>query len=407
MTSLQFWFDFSCPFAYVASERVEEMVRRCGAELDPRPMLLGGVFRAQQTPQVPALAFSPAKAKHNGDDIRRTAAVHGVPLTMPSNHPMSTVDALRALLVVGPPFMPLAHAFFRAYWVRGIDVSSREGIARVLSEAGHDAEKVIAELSTQRIKDELRRRTDEAVANDVFGAPTFIVDGQLFWGADRMQFVERALGGTPEQYRPTASSLAPVDFWFDYSSPFSYIASERVERLLGDALRWRPMLLGAVFKALDQVNVPLFSMNEAKQKHTQSDFVRQARSAEVEIKWPSRFPMNTVLPLRITMLLDSAPSAVHAIYRAYWVEDRDISSPEVMREICDALGHDGKSLVDRAQEPAIKTALREQTEAAVAAGVFGAPTFVVHPRDGEPSLFWGNDRLEWAVRFAAGDERLR
>jgi len=167
------------------------------------------------------------------------------------------------------------------------------------------------------------------------------------------------------------------------------------------------MLLGAVFKAVEQVNVPLFGQSPAKQKHTQADFVRQTRAHRIEFSWPSRFPMNTVLPLRITLLADCSPPLIHAIYRAYWVEDRDISSPDAMREICDALGHDGKALVDRAQEPAIKNALREQTEAAVSAGVFGAPTFVVHSRDGEPSLYWGADRLEWAARFAAGDERLR
>src|SRR5687768_6304019 len=254
MTALQFWFDFSCPFAYVASERVEELARRNGAELDPRPMLLGGVFRAVNTAQMPAAAFSAAKARHNAQDILRTAAFHDVPLSMPPNHPMSTVEALRALLVVGPPFMPLAHAFFRAYWRDGIDLSARDGVARVLNEAGHDAEKVLAETQSQRIKDELRRRTDEAVAAGVFGAPAYVVGDQLFWSVDRERYVEQALGGSlPPPFEP-AGQLAPVDFWFDYSSPFSYIASERAERILGSALSWRPMLLGAVFKAVDQAN---------------------------------------------------------------------------------------------------------------------------------------------------------
>ena len=77
--------------------------------------------------------------------------------------------------------------------------------------------------------------------------------------------------GQPRSELPNASQLAPVDFWFDYSSPFSYLASARVEAVLGSALRWRPMLLGAVFKAVDQANVPMTSQNESKRNHTQTD----------------------------------------------------------------------------------------------------------------------------------------
>ncbi len=303
MAQLQFWFDFSCPYAYVASTTVEALSRRTGAELDARPMLLGGVFRARATPQVPAAIMGSAKAKHNAEDIRRTAAWHGVPLTVPAQHPMRTVDALRALLAVGPPYLgPLAHALFRAYWVEGIDIATRDGLARVLRDAGHDPDRVIAESQSDRIKDELRKQTDQAIAAGVFGAPAYVVEGQLYWGVDRSDYVERALGGAPVSDLPDRERMAPTDFWFDYSSPFSYLAAERVERIFGRAASWRPMLLGAVFKTVEQVQVPLFSQNEAKQKHTQADLQRQAEAYGLEVRWPSRFPMNSVLALRVTLL---------------------------------------------------------------------------------------------------------
>jgi 2-hydroxychromene-2-carboxylate isomerase len=407
MRVLQFWFDFSCPYAYVASTEVEALARRNGVELDARPMLLGGVFKAIAMPQNIAASLTAAKARHHAFDIRRTAAFHGVRLEMPAGHPMRTVDALRAVLAVGPPYLgALAHAFFRAYWVEGIDISKREGVERVLRECGLDVERVIAESQTDRIKDELRKRTDEAVAAGVFGAPTYIVGDQLFWGVDRSDYVERFLGGVAPGQPLNARQLAPVDFWFDYSSPFSYLGSERVEAVLGEAARWRPMLLGAVFKAVGQANVPMFEMNAPKLAHSQADLHRQAEALQTVFRWPSRFPMNTVLPLRVTLLAENR-DLVHRIYRAYWVEDRDISAPEVIREICDDLGLDGKSLIDRAQEPAAKNALRESTDAAVAAGVFGAPAFVVHRPGREPSLYWGVDRLEWAARYAAGDDRVQ
>ncbi|MCA9683740.1 MAG: DsbA family protein [Myxococcales bacterium] len=135
-TALRFYFDFSCPYAYLASTAVEATAARSGVELDPRPMLLGGVFRALETPQNLSATLSPAKARHNLADMQRQAARAGVPLNMPKHHPMRTVEALRTLLVVGPPYMPLAHHFYRAYWVDNIQISSPEGLREVLRRAG-------------------------------------------------------------------------------------------------------------------------------------------------------------------------------------------------------------------------------------------------------------------------------
>lgn len=411
MADLQLWFDFSCPYAYVASTQVEALAARTGATLDPRPMLLGGVFRAKEVPQKLFATLGAAKARHNADDIRRTAARYGVPLEMPADHPFRTVEALRALLVVGPPYMPLAHAFYRAYWVDSVDIGSRDGLSRVLSEAGHDAEAIIAKTKDPAIKEELRRRTDEAIELGVFGAPTFVLNKELYFGADRMDHVERALGADPSVDLPAPSELAPVDFWFDYSSPFSYLAAERVDDVLGAAATWKPMLLGGLFKMVEQVNVPYFAQSEAKRQHTHADLRRQAEHAGVPFSWPTRFPMNTVLALRATMLAGATDSLegrrlLHRIFRAYWAEDRDISEPKVIREICDDLALDGAGLVEGTQDPAVKDALKKATGEAAAAGVFGAPTFVVHLPDEEPRLYWGADRLEMAARAAAGDRRL-
>src|SRR5687768_12654924 len=106
--SFEFWFDFSCPYAYLGSTQVDALAARTGAEIDPRPMLLGGVFRARDVPQNLYRSLSPQRLRHNADDLKRWAALLEVPLGFPSGHPMRTVTALRSLLVVGPPFMPLA-----------------------------------------------------------------------------------------------------------------------------------------------------------------------------------------------------------------------------------------------------------------------------------------------------------
>lgn len=409
--TLRFYFDITCPYAYVASTKVEALARRTGAVLEPRPILLGGVFRAHETPQKLFATLPPAKSRHNVADMLRQAAMADLPLHMPANHPLRSVEALRALLIVGvesPQFWPLVHALYRAYWAEGIDISTPAGLRSVLaSVTGIDVEAVLARLEDPSIKQELRERTDEAIAIGVFGVPTFVVENDLYWGVDRMDQVERALGGTPAQVE--VDPKAPIDVWFDYSSPFAYVGCHMAESRLGDRARWRPMLLGAVFKQVGTSDVPLFQQSEAKRKWIAADMHRQTVHAGAPFSFPSRFPMNSVLALRVTLLARAHESAegrklVHRIFQAYWAEDRDISSPEVIAALCNECGFDGAALIAGAGDQAVKDALRTSTDAAVQAGVFGAPTFVVHTDEGD-KLFWGADRLELAMQAASGDRR--
>jgi len=402
----EFWFDFSCPYAYLASTQVEALARRTGAELRARPLLLGGVFRAVSQPQNLAATLPPPKALHNRHDLQRHADLYGVPLHSPVSHPMRTVLALRCLLVVGEPFLPLAHRFFRAYWVDGVDLSSQDGVAGVLRDAGLDPGPILEAATSQDTKDDLRARTDEAIRKGVFGVPAFFVEGQLHWGQDRLDEVERALGGSPPALADAESGCdtTPVDFWFDYSSPFAYLASTRVERKFGAGLRFRPMLLGAVFREVGTANVPLLEMSEAKRSFQTADLARQAAHHDVELAWPDHFPLRTVLPLRVTLLAlqqcpDQAQLLIHRIYRACWVEGLDPAEPETLVRLCQEVGAPA-GLVEQSSLPEAKDALRQSTASAVAAGVFGAPTYVVHAAGEAPQLFWGSDRLHLAVRAA-------
>jgi 2-hydroxychromene-2-carboxylate isomerase len=330
---------------------------------------------------------------------------------MPANHPLRSVEALRALLVVGvdsPRFWPLVHALYRAYWAQGVDISTPAGLRSVLgSIAGLDVEAVLEQSNADAIKQQLRERTDEAIARGIFGVPSFVVGDELWWGVDRMDQVERALGGQVEAAQ--LDVRAPIDVWFDYSSPFAYLGVTKAERALGDRARYRPMLLGAVFKQVGTADVPMFQQSEAKRRLTALDMHRQAADAGAPFSFPSRFPMNTVLALRVTLLARACESAesrrlVHRIFRAFWAEDQDIAKPEVVAALCNECGLDGAALVAGASEPAVKDALRHATDEAVAAGVFGAPTFVVHGEQGD-KLYWGADRLELALRAASGDAR--
>jgi 2-hydroxychromene-2-carboxylate isomerase len=193
--SLDFWFDYSCPYAYLGATQVEALARRTGADLRYRPMLLGGVFAANGTPQKLFATLSAAKATHNARDLERWADLFGVTLRMPAAHPFRTVEALRATVACGIDAR-VVRGFYEAYWVEGRPPSEEGTLREVLSAAGHDVSSVLAAIARPEAKDDLRRRTDEAIALGIFGAPAFVVDGaRLYWGQDRMHFVERDLRG--------------------------------------------------------------------------------------------------------------------------------------------------------------------------------------------------------------------
>ncbi len=192
--TVDFWFDYSCPYAYLGSTQVESIAARTGVPVTLRPMLLGGVFRAAGTAQNLSQTLSPQKALHNVLDMVRWAKLFGVPLiTPPADHPFRTVEALRATLLVNVD-PNVVHGFYRAYWVEGRRPSEPDVMREVLTAAGHDADAVLAKLDDDAVKNDLRARTDEAIALGIFGAPTFVVNGKdLYWGQDRIAFVERAL----------------------------------------------------------------------------------------------------------------------------------------------------------------------------------------------------------------------
>ncbi|MFI5301288.1 MAG: DsbA family protein, partial [Polyangiales bacterium] len=119
MKSVEFWFDYSCPYAYLASTQVEDLARRTGADLAWKPMLLGGVFKANDVAQNLSNVLSPAKARHTEIDLHRWAEHYDVPFNgYPDGHPLRTVEALRATLATGID-PKVIHGFYRAYWVDG------------------------------------------------------------------------------------------------------------------------------------------------------------------------------------------------------------------------------------------------------------------------------------------------
>jgi len=179
-----------------------------------------------------------------------------------------------------------------------------------------------------------------------------------------------------------------VDCWFDYSSPFAYLGTTQIERVAKEAaaeVRFRPFLLGALFKTIGTPIVPLHAFPEPKRNHQGIDLSRWAAYWDVPFRFTTHFPLNTVAALRITLLAECEPRLVHRIMRAAWVDDEDVNTPAVLARCLEDVGLDA-ALVERAREA--KPQLIANTEEALAVGCPGAPCFVV----GE-HLYWGQDRL--------------
>jgi 2-hydroxychromene-2-carboxylate isomerase len=193
---------------------------------------------------------------------------------------------------------------------------------------------------------------------------------------------------------------APLDFWFEFASTYSYPAATRVRRLADDAgvtLRWRPFLLGPIFKAYGWDDSP-FNLYAAKGRYMWRDLERVCAELDLPFRKPNVFPQSGLVAARVVLVgLDDGwgEDFIAAVYRAQFAQGLLINDPAVIRDILVELGLDPKQVFDRIQSDAIKTRLRDNTQEAERLGIFGAPSLMVNNE-----LFWGNDRLEQAVAYA-------
>lgn len=190
---IEFYYDYGSPAAYLAWTQMPALAVRAGAELVRRPILLGGVFKATGNRSPMSIA---AKGAWMTRDLARFAERYGVPFAINSNFIVNTLAIMRGALVAanGGVLERYDDAMFHAMWVAGRDMSDPAAIAAVLSAAGLDVETYRAGIQDDAIKQALIAATTDAVDRGVFGTPSFFVDDELFFGQDRLDFVEAALG---------------------------------------------------------------------------------------------------------------------------------------------------------------------------------------------------------------------
>ncbi len=181
---LEFYFDFSSPYGYLAAQKIEALAARHGRGVTWRPMLLGAAFKATGASPLPAI---PLKGEYAKRDFLRSARFHDVPFRIPDPFPISTLHACRAFYAApAEKQVALAKALFKAYFVDNVNIGEADNVLKIAASLG-----LVPELNDQALKDKTRAEVDAAVAKGVFGSPYIVVDGEPFWGTDRFDQLER------------------------------------------------------------------------------------------------------------------------------------------------------------------------------------------------------------------------
>jgi len=191
--TVEFYFDFGSPYSYLAYKALPGIAAAHGAQIVWRPMLLGGVFKATGNHSPVEI---PAKGKWMQQDMQRWAARYGAVFRNNPHFPINTLVLMRGaagMQMRGQDFDKYVEAIFRAMWENPRNLGEPQELAAVLRQAGFDADAFLALVNDPAVKEQLKKNTEEAVARGVFGAPTFFVGEEMFWGQDRLDFVAAAL----------------------------------------------------------------------------------------------------------------------------------------------------------------------------------------------------------------------
>jgi 2-hydroxychromene-2-carboxylate isomerase len=191
---IEFFFDFSSPYGYFATAKIEGLANKQGREAVWKPIMLGAAFK--KTGNIP-LAQQPIKGDYCIHDWERMGEFMEMPWVLPEAFPIPTLAAARAFYWLDDQDRPLAKRFAQAayhrYFGEGVDITPVEAVAEIAAGLGVSRDELTSAVADPAIKDRLKRETAEAVERGVFGSPFFIVDGEGFWGSDRMWMIKKHL----------------------------------------------------------------------------------------------------------------------------------------------------------------------------------------------------------------------
>ena len=184
---LQFWFDFGSTYSYVGAMRVEAECARAGVQVEYRPFLLGPIFTELLGIKDSPFNAQPVRGRYMWRDVERLCGKHGLPWRRPSVFPRSSVLSARVALASDAVIGPLTRAIFLASFAEDLDISDAGILRKLVDSVGGNGERAVALAQTPEIKARLRANTAEAQRIGIFGAPDFVVEGELFFGQDRLE----------------------------------------------------------------------------------------------------------------------------------------------------------------------------------------------------------------------------
>ena len=194
---LEFFYDCSSPWTYLAFTRIEDVARRQGADLVWKPILVGGVFNAVN-PSVYEGRQNPVKpkARYYQKDMQDWAHLYGIKIGSPAVFPVNSVKAMRGAFVAHEhgKISPYSKRVFESYWGEDRDISRDDVMREIVRQTGLDADEFFSKIQSQPYKDKLKANTEELIGRGGFGSPSIFVDGDMFFGNDRLVLVEHALG---------------------------------------------------------------------------------------------------------------------------------------------------------------------------------------------------------------------
>ena len=196
MKTVEYFYDVSSPYAYLAHDEIGKIAAAHGAEVIWRPFFLGGLFKNLQAEIVPFTAGSSQKRDILKNDMYRWAEVRGVPFNWPTTFPMMTIRPMRVLVQLeGDVHIAVARHLFRSYWAHDENIGDPMVLRRLLESQGLDADALLQGCERPEVKQKLQDATTEALERGACGAPTFFVGDLLVWGQDRLDFVAKMLDG--------------------------------------------------------------------------------------------------------------------------------------------------------------------------------------------------------------------
>ena len=389
-------------------------------------------FFLSLSPSLHQTLMNSHKLSNMTDDLRREAKRRGIPFLFNPLHPLDTHPALLLLLSISDNKMRgvVTSSLFDLYWSKGGDVTSRDTLRKVMHQCGVNGS-LDDILCDPNLAAQLRENTSFASSRGVFSVPSFfliqrdekgadvVLDDRFYFSFDRLFLLGRRLGlprshplGSP--FRSVVTPLvsnpnAPLHtlyFYFDFGSPWAYIASSQVQRIASEhssRLVYRPILLGALFKMIGTPNVPMLAISDAKRQYgvrDMNDWLEWwgGTNLRESFSFPTAFPLRTVTPLRLCLHIQAyqpnmVGKVVDEIFEAAWQRNVNIGSDEELVRILLRAGmsqNEAMSLIDSSKrDDRCKAALRENTQELADRKGCGVPSFSV---DNGP-LLWGQDRL--------------